>query len=285
MRQAILLATVGAAIAVGAAAAANSSGFVDPAGDAGDGPDLASVAVSSDDSGTITVRETVANRTTLSADDQVGFTLDVDQNPDTGSVLYGSELAIVLNGASPAVFRTGPSGYLTEEAPLPPSLRVVFVGGVATFSFAAADVGIASNGGFNISAQGFAPAGADTAPDIRTVNYQLVPGTPPPALGPDTRAPVDTAVASHGRRGKVAHLDFFTADGRAETADTIRVFRGKRVVKTIAYPLNDNNPFFEYYARWRVPKNARGAYHFCVRSTDRAGNKSNTDCAKIRITK
>src|SRR5262249_26035481 len=123
----------------------------------------------------------------------------------------------------------------------------------------------------------------DAAPDIRTVNYQLVSGTPPPSLGPDTRAPVDRAFASRGVHGKVVKLDYWAADGRGVTADTLRVYRKNRLLRTVRISLGDASPYLTYYARWRAPRNVRGKLRFCVQSTDAARNQSNLSCAKLVV--
>ena len=107
---------VGAAAAVTAAAAlaANSISFTDAQGDSGQAPDVSAVVVSSDDGGTITVRISLANRTDVPrlivADEQVGFGLDVDQNPDTGAVFYGSEFFVSFFISRTAVYRSASSG-------------------------------------------------------------------------------------------------------------------------------------------------------------------------------
>jgi hypothetical protein len=137
--------------------------------------------------------------------------------------------------------------------------------------------------GFGVYALGFARGAVDTAPDMRTVNYQMVAGTPIPALPPDRRAPVDEAVRSTGVHGKMARLMYFAADGRGETSDTIRILRGKRQLRRIVTPLEDTNPFFRYSVGWRVPRTMRGKLRFCVSSIDRAGNKSNVSCAQLTI--
>jgi hypothetical protein len=282
--RAPLLAVGAAAVAVaGVALAANAASFTDPAGDSGGAPDVTAVAISSSDNGRVTVSITAGGRASLTTQDQVGFVLDVDQNPDTGSVLYGSEIAVVLEGPVVKVYRAGPSGFLTEDAPVPGSLQGSFSGGVATFSFAPGDLGIAPGGGFNLAVTSFGENGTDIAPNIRTVNYQLVSGTQAPSLGPDRRAPVDEAVTTLAKRGTTVHLDYSASDGRGETADTLRVFHGKRVVKTVRYALDDTNPFLYYFARWSVPRKARGPYRFCVSSVDRAGNRSKVACAKITL--
>ena len=142
----------------------------------------------------------------------------------------------------------GPSNGFAA-APPPPSLQGTIGNGVVTFTVNAADLGLAPSGGFNILAlSGNTVIGElDTAPDIRTFNYQLVAGTPPPPLGPDTRAPLDRAFASRGVHGKSVHLDYWAADGRGVTVDTLRVYRRARLLRTIRISLGDASPFLTYY--------------------------------------
>jgi hypothetical protein len=271
---------VGALVFAGVALAANTGSFTDPGGDSLSSPDLTAVVISSDDTGVVTVKITLANRPALSAADGVAIGLDTDQNPDTGSVFYGSEWELDLEGINATVYQASPNGAYTQAAP-PASYHATFAGGVATLTFKASDFGITS--GFNVHAIGFDNSFLDTAPDIRTVNYQLVNGTPQPALSPDHRAPIDQAVRSTGTHGKVVSLYYFAADGRAETADAIVIYKGKKVLKRINYRLEDTSPFLPYVAHWKVPQKTKGKLRFCVTSTDRAGNKSNTSCAALTI--
>ncbi len=282
-RVLILAAGTSALALVGAAVAANSGSFLDVTGDARPAPDIARVSVANDDAGTVTIRVEVSDRPALGADDEVTVGIDADQNPDTGSVLYGADFGLDLVGSTAAFLRPGPSGLL-DEAPAPASFQASYAAGVATFTFKATEVGMSSTSGFAVYALGFARGGIDTAPDMRTVNYQMVAGTPIPALPPDRRAPVDEAVRSTGVRGKVARLMYFAADGRGQTSDTIRVLRGKRQLRRIVTPLEDTNPFFRYSVRWRIPRTVpRGKLRFCVSSIDAAGNKSNVSCAQLTI--
>ena len=115
------------------------------------------------------------------------------------------------------------------------------------------------------------------------MNHQLVGGTPPPPLGRDTRAPFTQAIKSSGVHGKVTRLDYFAADGRGETSDTIVVYKGKKVVRRFNFLIADTSPFLVYSANWKVPKKTRGKFRFCVASTDRAGNRSKTSCAALTI--
>src|SRR5207249_252587 len=142
--------------------------------------------------------------------DEVTVGIDADQNPDTGGVFYGAEFEVSLFGTTSKFLAAGPSGYY-DEAPKPSSFRASFADGAATFSFLASEVAVGP--GFKVYALGFGAGSVDTAPEIRTFNYQLVSGKPPPVLGPDRRGPLDEAVKSTGTHGKTARLYYFAADG------------------------------------------------------------------------
>jgi hypothetical protein len=278
--RALAVGAVSAGALAGVAVAANTNSFLDPGADSGSAPDITGVAIASDDAGVVTVKVTLANRQLPAANDDFAVGIDTDQNPDTGSVFYGAEYELDLDRGTILVLRDAPDGYYTE-AIAPASLRIVFSAGTATFSFKASELGITS--GFNLYTIGFDRQNIDTAPDIRTVNYQLAGGTTAPLLGRDTRAPKTEALKSKGVHGKVAQLDYYAADGRGETSETIVVYKGKRVLKRINYLMEDTSPFLSYFARWSVPKKTRGKLRFCVTSTDRAGNKSKATCAALTI--
>lgn len=267
---------------VTAAAAANSTNFTDRVGDAGAAPDVSQVAVSSDDAGKVTVRVDVGNWPAFVLRDGVAILLDVDQNPDTGSVAFGAEYVAEINAKGVEFWRA--SGDWFDSAAPPASLSADFSRGAATFSFTGAELGIAS--GFNVVAVTRDIAGyfADPAPDFGSFNYQLVAGTAAPPLGADTRAPYVLAEKSKAVHGKTAHLDYEAADGRSETRETIDVFRGAKKLTTIAFTLGEASPFYSYYAKWKVPKAVRGTLKFCVRSYDRAGNASIVSCAPLVVT-
>jgi hypothetical protein len=271
-----------ALVFVGTALGANSGSFQDPTGDARPAPDISAVSMSSDDGGTVTIRVNLADRATLRNVDEVTIGVDTDQNPDTGSVLYGVEFGLDLTGSEATFLRPDASGYL-NDAPAPQSFQASYSAGVATFTFKTGDVGMPVTSGFNVFALTFAEGGADTAPDVRTVNYQLVAGTAPPVPGPDRRAPLSEAVKGAGVHGKNVRLRYYVADGRGESADTIRVYKGRRLLRTVRFPLADTNPFFRYYATWKVPKKVKGKLRFCVQSVDRAGNTGNNSCAALTI--
>jgi hypothetical protein len=276
----LTVACVAAAVSVGVAFAANTGGFADASADAASAPDITGVSISNDDAGIVTVKVTLANRQTPAANDDFAVGIDADQNPDTGAVFYGAEYELDLDRGTVTVLRNAPDGYYTQGI-APASLHVVFSAGTVTFSFKASELGITS--GFNLYTLGFDRQNIDTAPDMRTFNYQLAGGGSAPPLGSDTRAPLAEAIKSKGVHGKVAHLDYYSADGRGESADSIVIYRGKKVLKRIHYLIEDTNPFLSYFARWNVPKKTRGKLRFCVSSTDRAGNKSKASCAALTI--
>ncbi len=281
-RRAVAVAVVGVAALVlaGLAAAANSRSFADPSGDAANSPDLTGVAISNDDAGIITVKLTVGNRSSLAANEGVAVGLDTDQNPDTGSVFYGAEWELDLEGTSATAYQATAKGSYTQ-VPVPASYQASMSGGIATLTFKASDLGITS--GFNLHALAFDNNWLDAAPDIRAVNYQLASSTTAPQLQPDHRAPIDQAFKSTGTHGKFAELGYLAMDGRGETADLFVVYKGKKVVKRISLPLADTSPFLPYVVRWKVPKKTKGKLRFCVTSRDRAGNTSNTSCAALTI--
>jgi hypothetical protein len=267
---------------VTAAAAANSTSFADRVGDADAAPDVSQVAVSSDDAGKVTVRVDVGNWPALLMDDAVAILLDVDQNPDTGSVYLGAEYVAEIN-ADGVEFWRADGEFFSRTAP-PASFAAAFSKGAATFSFAASDLDITA--GFNVGAVTRDIAGyfTDPAPDYGSFNYQLVAGAAPPPFGADTRAPYVFAEKSKAVHGKAAHLDYEVADGRSETRERIEVYRGAKRLASIAYTLGDASPFYTYYATWKVPKTVRGTLKFCVRSYDRAGNASIRSCAPLVVT-
>jgi hypothetical protein len=279
--RALAVAGVLTVVCAGAAFAANTTSFFDPGADSDSAPDITGVAITNDDSGVVTVKLTLANRPAVpAATDDFAVGIDADQNPDTGSVFYGAEYELDLDRGVIAVWRESPNGFYTQ-AIAPPSLRIVFGSGAVTFSFKASELGISS--GFNLYTIGADTNGLDAAPDMRTANYQFVGGAAAPLLGRDARAPLTQALKSAGVHGKAVRLAYFAGDGRGETADTIVVYRGKKVLKRINYAIEDTSPFLTYSARWNVPKKVRGKLRFCVTSTDRAGNKSQTSCAALTI--
>jgi hypothetical protein len=278
-----LIACAGIAVVVaGIAVAANSSSFVDRTKDTKYTPDIGRLDVSSDDAGALTFRIAFAGGITPGLPgEQLGVAIDLDQDPDTGTVYYGTDVAFELDDTTLRFFRADQNEF--AAAPTPASLQGSVAGDTATFTVKAADLGLAPTDGVNVVAFSDTRLDDDLAPDIRTYNYQQVAGTQPKSLGLDTRAPFDRAFRARAVHGKVAELDYAASDGRAVTSDTIRIYRRQRLLRTIRFSLGDTNPFYVYYAKWRVPRTVRGRLRFCVRSADAAHNVSNLSCAPLRI--
>jgi len=253
-RVAVPLCALGRLVLTGAAGAANSVSYTDAPRDVRLAADLTHVDVTNDGTGTITIRLTFAGGgiTPWLPGEQLGVALDLDQNPDTGTVYYGTEVSFMLdfgvNGETLKFARATGSGFAPATPPASLTGTIDGATGVVTFSVKVADVGLTPNGGFNLFAISASSVSedADLAPDLRTFNYQLVAGTAPPALRPDTRAPLDHAFASRGVHGKVARLDYSARDGRAVTADTVHVYRRAQLLQTIRIRVGDANPFFTY---------------------------------------
>jgi hypothetical protein len=150
------------------------------------------------------------------------------------------------------------------------------------FTASLSDLGIAPNAGFNVVAA-VPSAHTDNAPDRGTFNFQQVLGTPPPPIGPDTRAPHVSAFPVRTTHGKVAELDYWVLDGRGKTAETVRIYRSSRLLKTIRVPLSDSNPFATSRVSWRVPRKLRGSLRYSVRSVDAAGNRSKLSWARLVV--
>src|SRR5262245_50807548 len=277
----VLLLCAGAALVVaGVAGAANSTSFSDRTGDAKYAPDIARLDVSNDDAGTLTFRISLANGFPAGVPGSgLGVGIDLDQNPDTGTVYYGTDVALEFDGTTPRFFRA--KGNQFAAAPAPASFQGTITANTATLSVKAADLGLTPTDGFNVVAVSETVMDGDLAPDLRTYNYEQVAGTAPKVPGPDTRAPFDRAYAARAVHGKVVELDYVASDGRAATADTLRVYRKNRLLRTIRYSLGDTNPFYVYYAKWRVPRKLRGRLRYCVRSSDAAHNVSNLSCAPL----
>jgi hypothetical protein len=269
----------------GIAGADASSVLTDRVGDGGSGVDITRLEIESYDQGGLTFWMRVDGAFACSSDgdgEPAMVALDLDQNPDTGSAYYGTEVAF-----APA----GPVG----DAHLLRADRWDFRGarnqlglaggcgpGRGIYSIDPAELGLKPGAGFNVVVAALG-SDADTAPDVGSFNYQQVPGTQPPPLGRDRRAPHVSAFASGGVHGKSATLRYWALDGRGRTREIERIFRGERVLRTIWTPLRDTNPFRTSQLDWKVPQAVRGKLRFSVRSLDATGNKSNRAWAALVI--
>lgn len=275
LRLALLAALVAAVVAVGVAGADNLDGFLDPVGDAGSSVDITRVDIESHDAGWLSFTIRVNGFFTCSSDgdgEPALVAIDTDQNPDTGSAFYGTEVELAPDAIGDAhLYRAHDWDF--RGVPGAANLGGGCGTGVGYYSVDSAQLGLQPGDGFNVVVASLGPKG-DTAPDLRTFNYQQVPGTKPPALEPDRRAPHVIAYSSAAVHGRRASLRYWTLDGRGRTREVVRVFQGRRLLRTIRTPLRDSNPFRLSQVTWQVPQHVRGKLRFSVRSFDAAGNKS-----------
>ncbi len=78
-------------------------------------------------------------------------------------------------------------------------------------------------------------------------------------------------------------LDVRVADDNGEAREQVTVYRGTKLLSTLASPLAAVPKTGEIYSvRWRIPLK-RAADRFCVVATDRGGKASDRSCAAIRV--
>ena len=268
---------------VGAAGASNSASFTDRLSDKVDvyeGVDIIGLQVSNDDAGILTFHVTVAgHKKKLGYNDgMIDVLLDLDQNPDTRSIYYGTEVGFELQSSGIGFLRL--RGATIRGAPRPPSLHGAFSNGTASFTVKAADLGLAPSAGFNVPVRAvadWAPTTAASTTRWCREHHRSIPA-PIPARRSFTRCPRwgTTATAPSSTTG--------LADGRGKTADVIRIRRGARLLKEFRERLQNTNPFVWYTEVWRIRHKVRpGRLHFCVRSFNAARNESKSSCAKLEL--
>jgi len=276
-------------VGVAGASATGSASFPDRVGDAGTSVDITGVDIQTYDGyfgPTLGVRVNVAGSYDWdSGQAGVIVAFDLDQNPDTGSAFYGTEVELAFQGGTfdsqATMYRSDGWDFRRVEPP-DFGLSWGWSDHYLEFFTSPADLGLAPNAGFNVVAA-VPSAHTDTAPDLGTFNYQVLPGTPPPLLGPDTRAPHVAAYPASAVHGKVAELTYWALDGRGRTAETVRIYRRNRLLKTIRVPLSSSNPFDLSRVSWRVPRGLRGRLRYSVRSIDGAGNRSPFSWSHLQI--
>jgi hypothetical protein len=251
-----------------------SKTFSDPEGDAGSSLDITRVKVT-EWTDQIDVELTVKGGPGLQEDGPL-VALDLDQNPDTGSAFYGTEVEVALVGsgnareAEPVLYKAHGWDFLAENLRQPPGS--ITGSDVVGFSIPRSILGPDPEPGFDIVATSVGKH-PDTAPDVGTFDFEPS-GSTHPRLGPDRRPPKLFAFDSLGTHGKDAKLEYWVLEGRAKTRQVIRILRGHRLLKTIWTPLADANPFGTAETTWHVPPKLRGRLRFTVRSFDAAGIKS-----------
>ena len=283
--QAMAAVVLAVLVSAGVAGADSTTSFSDPMGDARSGIDITGLQVSERSDGTLSFEVTVAGLVNLDEDGPL-VALDLDQNPDTGSAFYGTEVEFAFEGHGNAregepVLRRA-RGWDFKSVPPPEGWGMGGGPHMVVFSITRSQLGLAPDAGFNVVAAGIGSR-TDTAPDIRTFSYQPPSGAPPPPLPADRRPPHLTAYFASGVHGRVARLSYWVLDGRGRTAEVIRIYRRNRLVATLHRPLGDSNPFRFAQVAWRVPKDVHGRLRYSVRSVDAAGNWSKVSSAPLRI--
>ncbi len=80
-------------------------------------------------------------------------------------------------------------------------------------------------------------------------------------------------------------IRYRVSDDSGMSKERVTVFRARRLLATIASPLDRAEArTLYYYVKWRVPALTKGRLRACVRATDPAGNRSKTSCAALRVT-
>jgi hypothetical protein len=87
--------------------------------------------------------------------------------------------------------------------------------------------------------------------------------------------------AASGRRHQPIRLRYRVHDNDGRTSERVRIYRGKKLLKTFIRPVRTTDAAVAYWVTYSFP--ARAAYRFCVRATDAARNASPLHCAAIRI--
>jgi hypothetical protein len=259
--------------------------FVDPVGDAGRPPDISRVEIGPAAGDQLEFSVIVAGQRCVGFGGADGpmIAIDRDQNPDTGSAYYGTEVALTTHNGSPQVMRA--DGWDLRRAPqsapafLPVGPSSGFCKGNRYELYVPRKViGVGPRTGFNVVVAAFR-SHTDTAPDTGTFNYQQVRGKAPPKPGPDTRAPHVAAFYVERPRSRTVRLGYWVLDGRGAIGETFRVYRGRHLLATIRRPVRKSSPFGFAYFDWGVPRGVRGPLRFTLRAIDAAGSRSTLSSA------
>jgi hypothetical protein len=249
MRRALLLLVAAIALLVVPLGAADTS-YTDPAGDAGLGPDITSVAVSNSDTGLITFNVT----TGPVPDSLLTAWLDTDLNPMTGS--DGLERVIMIGLSPSGVVLTAVGDPATQELEFG-LIPATFTGGVVTFSFQKEALNINEAFSFWLGTVNVADETgfADEAPDVGFWTYMLTKPAPPPAVKPLIGKPIARTAAVAGKKFTVSFPVTSSVDGKPLTtgiAECKTTVAGKTVRHTHTFKGGTLK------ATVKIPKAAKG---------------------------
>jgi len=192
-RSAVIATVLAASVMVLAGAAGAGGRYTDKTGDNGAAPDLAGVDLTSDSTGQLVFRISVAN---FAGDVSLGLFIDADANVATGSVdARGADHAFIINQASRSFEFASWNGM---DWVLASNLTVRVSGGSTgiMISVNRSEIGNTSQLNFwTVTIAGDGAAGkVDLAPDAGLWNYDVA------AAGPDIREVVLQTVPSAGPR-------------------------------------------------------------------------------------
>lgn len=235
VRRRLLLLSVLGALALGVAGAgATPVTFSDPAGDAGNAPDLTSLVVDNDSGGTITMTLSIANAADLNEDSYILLFFDADRSRATGDA---------SDGGTDYVLRMRGSDYTyqwlawTGSTYQPTAFSAITVTQVAvqTFEIKINRSELGNTTGFNLYMLGLQYGGdvvvaRDDAPNTGVWTYTLAgfaptptpTPTPSPKPAPKPPATIGLGAVSVKTVGGVRAGRIFTVSARV-TTDASRV--------------------------------------------------------------
>lgn len=99
----------------------------------------------------------------------------------------------------------------------------------------------------------------------------------------DRAAPKVRVRAVRVGENRVVRFRYRISGEQGKTRETITIVRkrGGTVLRRLPTKLALNPPGEDTVVRWRLPRSFTGAYLWCVRSTDAAGNPSTLECARL----
>lgn len=249
-----------------AASSANRATFEDSRGEMANAPDITTVVVANNDAGRITI--TINGLPRLVEGMLVGFDIDSDNNPATGSqdpLSLGADYAIELVPGSANLFRWDGTSF-TRRSNDPPQSTLVFSGTELAVSINAAELGNTTRFNFGVvvvtgiitDAQGnpdFTNAQFDAAPDLGHGFWNYTVRVAPLRL-------LARSFSLNPRRPQAGRS--LTARLVAARSDTGAIVTGGRVVCTASVGgrrIAGSGRFVGREARcvWRIPGSARGA--------------------------
>jgi hypothetical protein len=247
LRQKLFIVTVVAIAALagsGPAWAVGSKTFMDPSGDANQGPDITQLVVSNDDNGQITFQFTFSNRPTiLTGEDVLLMGVDSDSNGGTGDA-SGYEYYLGFGYLGRQLYLAKTTGPNTSDENVPKT-TLRFADGGRTLSINRSELGGTSAFRIRVVTSGGGGQLDDTAPEGgATWDYALV-------LAPQIVAIRAGFAPAQPRQGKAfalasPTLRLSTGEMVPPQAYSCRATLGGKALKAAGR------------CRWNIPKKSRG---------------------------